>query len=266
MLRRIRKGLLSVFAVGALTATLAPACAHNDQSLFIQAVMAPPQNRQNGCVYQPDVNQPKLFTGTLDVGLTDTYRMVVLAGNQLSSKQDINNARAESARIAVFGATVRVQDRAGATLGEFTSPTSSDPINPTTGATPGLGLYSVVGMDPPTVARIRQILGPQGTDTFLVYITLFGQTLGGTDVESNEFQFPVSACNGCLVIFPAETRDPALNRDNCAKSDATQAKTSDLQPCNLGQDESVNCLLCATSRKQICDPFCKVNPGDPSCQ
>lgn len=266
MLGRIRKGLLSVLALGACAAALAPACAHNDQSVFIRTVMAPPANRQNGCLYQPDPNQPGLFSGTMDLALTSTYNVVTLIGNQLATKQDLPNARAESARIAIYGATVRVADRAGATVGEFTSPTSSSVTDPNAG-TPGFGIYQFIGIDPPTAQNIRGRLPAGATDTYLLFITVFGQTLGGADVESNEFQFPVAVCNGCLVDFPASSNDPALARQpNCLKQDAANAPTAGNEgPCFLGQDEAVSCTRCVASNPRACDPFCRLNPQDPAC-
>jgi len=89
--------------------------------------------------------------------------------------------------------------------------------------------------------------GPLSLDIFYPTYMLFGQTLGGQSVESNESQFPVNVCNGCLVYFPPAADDPARPGVDCA------AAGEDVPvPCVFGQDEAIDCRLC--NELPICNP------------
>src|SRR5690349_16417200 len=69
-MKRILGQFFTVAAVATLFQALVPACAANDESIYIRLVEAPPTSRQNGgCVYQPDATQTFLIEGTLDVSI-----------------------------------------------------------------------------------------------------------------------------------------------------------------------------------------------------
>lgn len=251
-MKRIWGHVLSVCATGLALSAVVPACAENDQSIFVRAVLAPSTNRTNGiCVYTDDPQQTQLFEGFLDVGVRDNYLAVVLVGNQMIPRGDPNNTRAESNRVHLNGAVVRVTEPDGALINEFTS-LATGFADPQANNNPDYGLMGVTAIDAPTKDRIAAQL-PNRTATKLVIVNIkaFGKTVGGVDVESGEFQFPIRTCNGCLVSF-ANADDPAQQpRPNC-KNALTAGAGGATTPCFVGQDEAVPCQLC--QGRPACDP------------
>jgi hypothetical protein len=70
-----------------------------------------------------------------------------------------------------------------------------------------------------------------------VAVRVFGETLGGQEIESSELLFPIAVCNGCLISFPTTAIDPTSNA--CNRGIPPEEK-----PCKPGQDEPVDCRLC----------------------
>lgn len=252
-MKRMFGHVVSLLAVGMAVGTAVPACATNDQTIFVQGVLAPPSSRVGGiCSYTPDPQAAQLLRGTMDVGLTDSYLGVLLVGNQLIPRSDPTNNRAESNRVHINGAVVRVTEPNGALIREFTA-TATGFANPGSNGAPGLTLAGVVAIDAPT----RDILLPQlpnrtVSKTVLAFIKAFGVTIGGKDVESGEFQFPIEVCNGCLVDFSTGNDDTQKIQPNCLKTSASTTATQ--APCRVGQDEPVKCETCVRTRK-VCDPL-----------
>ncbi|MGK4422266.1 hypothetical protein ACSLVQ_28865, partial [Klebsiella pneumoniae] len=82
-------------------------------------------------------------------------------------------------------------------------------VDPASGGAPGFAPFSVELVDNIVASNIKgQLGGKSGTIRVLTYTKVFGHTLGGTRVESNEFLFPVDICFGCLVTFPQGVSSP----------------------------------------------------------
>ncbi len=242
-MKRLLGQVLFVAAVGGLSIAFTPACVENDQSIYIRQVMAPPQNRQNGvCVYTPDQTQAAIGEGILDVAVRSTYTATMLVGGQLMARGDQLNVRAESNRAHVNGGVVRVTGADGSFIGEFTS-VGSGFVDPGLNNQPSFGLATLTLLDAATTAGIRV----QGTDSRLVIanVKVFGQTLGGVDLESGEFQFPIRICSGCLVDFSGGD-DPANPGLDCNLPVAAGSGGATALPCRPGQDEATPCQLCTS--------------------
>jgi hypothetical protein len=241
-MKRLFGQILFVAGVGVVPIAFTPACVENDQSIFVRQVMAPPQTRQNGvCSYTPDPTQAFLSEGVLDVAVRSSYSANLLVGSQLSPRGDQLNVRSETNRAHVNGAVVRVTGADGSFMGEFTSVTSGF-VDPGLNNQASFGIAQVTLLDASTSARI----GVQGTDSRLVIanVKVFGQTLGGVDLESGEFQFPIRICNGCLVDF-SKGDDPANPGRDCNLPLTATGGTAVL-PCLPGQDEPTPCQLCSS--------------------
>jgi hypothetical protein len=257
-MKRIWGHVVSMVVVALAASAVMPACATNDQSIFIRSALAPSANRQiSGCVYTPDPTQTVLLEAHADLGVTDSYQAVLLVGNQLTPRGDSLSNRAESNRVHINGAIVRVTEANGALIREFTS-LATGFADAASNGTPAYTNIGVIALDAPT----REILLPQlpnriVSKTILINIKAFGTTLGGKDVESGEFQLPMQVCNGCLVTFAGANDDTATVQPNCLKA-PTMALTPATSPCFLGQDEAVPCTLCVGTRP-ACDPT-KLNP------
>ncbi|MBX3201582.1 MAG: hypothetical protein KF894_25825 [Labilithrix sp.] len=237
---------VAVTALGVLATALTPACAENDQSIFVRSVLAPALNRQNGvCTYTADVTQPMISQGVIDIGITDSYVAPLLVGNQLIPRGTAQGARAESNRARLNGAVVRVTDPTGATLSEFTA-LGSGFVDPALNNLPSYGPFFVTVLDPASVQRIAEQVPVGQTRLLVANIKVFGQTLGGVDLETGEFQYPIRVCNGCLVSF--ETGDDTTSQErDCSLplGDNSQG------PCAIGQDEPTPCQLCRG--RPVCD-------------
>lgn len=252
-MKRIFGHVASVFVVGLAVSSVLPACATNDQSIFIKGALAPATTRTNGtCTYSNDPSQPGLFQATLDVGVADSYFAVLLVGNQLTPRSDPQNNRAESSRIHINGAIVRVTEPDGTLIREFTSLATgfADPGNNNAAE---FGVIGVVGIDAPTKQiLIGQLPNRQVSKTVLMNFKAFGTSLGGEDLESGEYQLPARICNGCLVDFSTGNDDLAMVQPNCGKRATTTAGATVI-PCFAGQDELVKCETC--QGKPACNPL-----------
>lgn len=198
------KRLWSRLSVGvaslACGAALFSACAHNDSSLFIKEVLAPqPVVPGSACLYTNDPTQPFVSSGVLDVALSSTYSAFFLIGSQLQSKGDFDRNKTETSRVSIQGATVRITNSAGNELKSFTTLTTTT-IDPSASASSPT--YSPVGaeiLDPDTVTKYAASDARKGRVRLVTYTKFFGVTLGGAHVESDEFEFPIDVCSGCLI-------------------------------------------------------------------
>jgi len=224
-MKRLFQRVLSASVV--LGLFVATACAHDDSSLFIRSVQAP-----DSCTYKNDPTQLSLLGGTVDAAFLASYRPVVLVGNQLLAQQKNESFRTETSRISLEGATVTLTDTQGAELTSFTSLTSGF-VDPGSGSSPGWGLASVTLIDPKTIDALRTQIPKGGTKKLVAHFKVFGHTLGGNSIESNEAQFPIDVCYGCLVFRPADALCSQL-------ADVGSVKA----PCVAGQDEPIDCRLC----------------------
>jgi hypothetical protein len=237
-------------AVAAFSSLVVSACVHDDSSFFIRGVLAPPTSSTpgSGCSYTSDPTQPEQLEGTLDVALasggSDSYHAVFLMGNQIIAQGNAITPATETSRIAIQGAVVRITDATGNALTSFTT-LNAGFVDPPSGATPSYGPVAFTIVDPATTEKLRQSLAPFGRSTVITYTRAFGTTLGGEHVESNEYEFPVTVCNGCLVNFDSDTTAPFPN----CHSPAPQTTTT---PCFFGQDQPGDCHTCLNN--PVCNP------------
>lgn len=228
------------------------ACAHNDESVFIREVMAPPSvGVGTTCLYTPDPTLPEIPRGRLDVKLSTAYEGYLLVGNQLVAQANPDQLRTESNRIELQDAVVTVtmagtvgNVAAGTQLTSYTDIISGF-VDPSTGGTPGWGLALVNLLPFDRIPSPPPVPTDGSTITLVAHVKLQGQTLGRTNVETNEFDFPIDVCSGCLLSFPAGSDNPVLPEPNCKGSLLTVTGGGMIiQPCFLGQDQLVDCRLC----------------------
>ncbi len=231
-----------------------PACAHNDSSIFIRSVLAP-QFATNGaaCFWGPDPAQAFIWSGVLDVALRGEYDAVFLVGNQLVPQVNPSQLMTETSLVTIQGAIVRVTDSSGHEITRFTRLTSAS-IAPSSGNTPGFAPIRVTIVSPQAIQQSADIqanianapIGASGLARLVTYTRFFGQTLGGKSVESDEFEYPVDVCNGCLIGFTTQffLSGKALPTPNCL-GDAPGGASQPQVPCDIGQDLAISCKLCS---------------------
>lgn len=244
---RTRFPTLLLMTAGVAAISLAPqGCVENRSSLYIVGVLA----KSDDCSVVFDPGQPRLGRGLFDSMIavsqvapgqfeTAAYAPPVLIGNQLVPQGDNQRLRTETSRIDLRGAEVAlVEVESGAELVRF-STTASGSVNPTPSATPGF-FGSTVMMIPPAMNL------PDGE--YLAKVRVHGITLGGQEIESGEFHFPIQVCSGCSVSFNAES----LNAGQCI------AGSDEASLCRPGQDGPTDCTVCMAIRGPN-DPLC--HPG-----
>ncbi len=235
--------LLALTGAVALTGAYASGCKETESEFFIKGVAS----FQGTCTAQAQADQILLFEGILDSSFRRDYTAALLFGNQLTQTDRVpdEKIRAETSRIVVQRAEVTVDSIDEQLVTSYTVPVSGF-ANPTVSGEPGFGLVSVPLIDAATGIKLGSNGVPVKVNT---RVRLFGQTLGGADVHSNEFNFLVTVCRGCLVSY-----DPTLNDASAESSPncllpSTSAPSS--APCQIGQDSAVPCALC-TSTNAYC--------------
>lgn len=228
--------------ITAAVATL-PSCADNESTLAVRGILA---LSADTCTTTADPSSELQFNGIIDTALAGEYTAIFLVMNQLVARGDANLLRTETSRIQLDTADVRIQDATGTTVtrsdgtaGEFTVPIVGF-VDPGTGTTPGYGSTAITLIDPGTASDLAAQAQQTGLGMdLLVKVIIHGHTLGGTEVETGEFTFPLHACYGCLVDCPGKAIDSTFSPQNCKNM------SEDPEPnCRIGRDRPVDCRLC----------------------
>ena len=103
---------------------------------------------------------------------------------------------------------------------------------------------------------------PKRTSVELITrIRVKGETVDGRSVESNEFLFPVTVCNGCNIFYPPELLVEQVRRRSCPVTlldpDGLPIEFEREEFCaaRIGADgNSVDCQLC---QQYAVDPFAR---------
>jgi hypothetical protein len=226
-------------------------CADSESMLFIRQVQARLTTGATACVADNAPTSLSLTGGVLDVAFRTRYTAALLVGNQLVARGNSTQVRTETSRIDIRGAVVHVLDDAGELAwGPVTVPGTGF-IEPAVGSDPAFGLTetTLLQADAALIASVRT-----GIVRHEVAVAkVFGHTLGGTDVESGEWQFPIDVCFQCLVTFPAGTSTSTTSPNCDAMTDTTTTLTA---PCNVGQDDPMDCRVCkeAFQNSDFCQP------------
>jgi hypothetical protein len=226
------------------------ACQHNDSSLFVSNVLYPtPVSQGQTCQFTADPNQPVLSVGSLDIGFRNTYSATFLVGNQLVAQANSQNLKTETSIINIEGAIVKVTDAAGNDLDDFRS-LAAGTVLPSTGTLPGYAPIGATIVSQKAVDAIvsgkQTVLASGGTTELVTYVKFYGHTLGGTYIESNDFEFPIQVGISFLVTFAqsetSQCNGMALQAPNCLAPSTTAMSLP--VPCRAGQDTTIDCSQC----------------------
>lgn len=237
-----------VLAAGAMLAGVAvtvSACVHDDSTLFIRDVLQQ-QLVTNGqqCTYTSDPTQNYITSGILDIDFLDTYNAEFLVGNQAVPVGNPATPNTETSRITIQGGIVQITDSAGNPIKTYTRYTATT-IDPLQGSDPSYAPVSLTILDHDTVEGFRATVSAANRPSvrLVTYTRIYGYTLGGDYVESDEFEFPIDICKGCLIRFAPQDIDPAFPAPNCAAAQTGTASTLPI-PCYPGQDDTIDCSQC----------------------
>ncbi len=214
-----------------------------------------------------------LSRGVIDMAMGTDYTLNLLVQNNMRGINDIKgfapgDARLDTTTVRLTRATVeyRALDQISVSFPDQLRVPLSSPVEPN-----GLSAFGVEILTPAMVQDLRTspefiIRGADGevrpartAVSLLVNVTVEGETLDGKSVGSNEFTFPLTVCNGCLVSVPPDAVSVEAGlQPNCLRIDGEEIETpADL--CSPGQDAAVDCRLCTLLAvddfaRQLCQP------------
>lgn len=241
-MQRFRRSMAAgLLALG--TALASSSCVDNESSLFIYGVM---EINSTQCLAKPDASAVLLAGGTLDRAFADGYQAAFLVGSHLTQRGSRDKLRTETSRLSITGAHMTLYGTNGSVI-EFDTP-ATGLVNPSSGTDPGLAAVFA------RLVRQKDLdsLGEDGQ--MIARIKMLGRTLGGQDIESGTFDFPITLCDGCLVTYPIDALDP--NNNN--KCDAVTDAGPSTNVCFFGQDVYFPCTYCAAFNPICEDP--SLNP------
>lgn len=206
-----------------------PSCADDQRSIFIRQVQ---YRKTPDCLVTNDPEAESISGGAVDLALGNFYSLDFLVASQLIARGSTRTSAAEPNRVEFQYAEVELQGD-GVSYPRF-SVNVSGIVDPTSDTNPRYGLAAVEVIPPAMAQQIRNDLQARASGQIALEarVQVFGRTLGGTDVRSEPFGFPVTACYGCMISYPSEANDTTrLGSFNCLKP---RTQTAEITYCSLG--------------------------------
>jgi hypothetical protein len=227
--RIVAFGLL---AGGALL--LPSSCASNDSSIFIRGCLA--TTDRTACMFDVEVTSAEVYIGSIDAAYAGEYHCIAAVENQMVSVGDPTTLQTETDGVELYDAEVQVLDPAqnNAALKQFSVPISGY-IDPATSGTPGISGTDITLIDAATIqAEAQKVISSQKVQTVVASVIARGRTLGGVEVHTQEFLFPVDIYYGSTCFASAGAA--------CCGGTTTTSTVD----CRLAIDESTSCsTVCA---------------------
>ncbi|XXX75983.1 hypothetical protein WMF30_50875 [Sorangium sp. So ce134] len=219
---------------------LASACADNESSLFVRMRMA----RSGDCTVTCGPGEPFWTEDSVDAAYAGSHSATLLVGNQIVQRGDPDVLRTETSRIQLYEAEVRVADLEGNPVTEGYVVPITGLVDPGSGDDAGYNCTEVLLIDGATMDDLRVQAANRGGDVQVVAtVVLRGRTLGGQEVETAEWSYPVRvcfACSRCVDTFPPTCCASSASNEECEEIDEIEGLTCSgqrgPQDCrNLGQ-------------------------------
>jgi hypothetical protein len=205
---------------------LSGGCVDNDTTIFVRQCQAIVVDDE--CIVTNDPSALALTSGTLDVSFGDSvYVACMLVGNQLVPRGNPDRTLPESSRVHFYKVDVEVLDAAENFVTSFTVPVSGF-ADPAAGSEPGFGWTCAPILDAGSAQAFAA--APQ---IAISRIKVYGRSLGGLELETDWWDFPIFVCNGCLGCNEPQDCEDELG-----------------QVCQYGQDEVPDCRV--VGRSQLC--------------
>jgi hypothetical protein len=214
-----------------------------------------------------------LSRGVIDMSMGTQYQLNLLVANNMKLISGIRqyqpqDARLDTTTVRLTRAIIeyRALDQISVSFPEQLRVPLSSPVSP--------GGRSAFGVEVLTPAMIQDLrtspefivrgadgqVRPARTEVkLLVNVKVEGETLDGKSVGSNEFTFPLTVCNGCLVQVPPDAVSVEAGvQPNCLLIGGEDVETPD-DLCFVGQDAPVDCRVCTLFAvddfaRQLCQP------------
>jgi hypothetical protein len=192
-----------------------------------------------------------LGKGSLDLAFNHVYTAALLVGNQMTPRGDKTQLRPETKRVNLQGAEVILTDLAGAVIEPAFSVPGAGYADVSSGDDPAYGVI-FAELIPRTVgSRLAEDLeGDPNLRTIIAEVRVFGTAIGGHELESGPFIYPIQVCYGCSVLFPLVAMVPDSAGNLICGGDA-EGVNEEL-PCAEGQDTMTDCRACVITHPDIC--------------
>jgi hypothetical protein len=246
---QLRRAAAAVLLAGA-AALNAASCAENDSSIFVRGALVV---SRTDCSYQVTTTPILTLAGSIDALYAGEYTNVLLVENQLVAQGNATTLRTETSGVQLYEAEVQVLDPSqnyGA-LTKYSTPVSGY-ADPSMSGQDGATGCEVLMIDSATLATLAQnVVDKKVVQTVVSSVVIKGRTLGGEEVHTQEFLFPIQVFYGLTC--------EAAGGMACISSTATTV----MNDCRLGLDESTPCQNIAANlgacNKLECD-----SPNQPN--
>lgn len=246
------KKVLLLIIIGLIT-VLETTCIENRPSFYIVGNKVP----DDECIATDKPEGQYITEGLLDICVSSEYLLHLLVKNQLVNTAD-NACQAEANTIIVEEAHIRIWLNS---ISYFTidGVARIDPIEEfmtefdvtignSTAEPNGYGVVIFNIFTPPIINAFNDWIQRYLSQCYYVTslsvsagVTLYGKSLGGLDMKTQEMVYPVTICYGCLVPPVAP---------NCEQVDSEEVLKS---ICDLGQDKYIpSAVLCVFPQLSNC--------------
>jgi hypothetical protein len=229
----VKMRILRSVCLSCLALPMLAACADDAPAIFVKYNGLPDEN----CVPDPGGNSYKT-SGTLDLLIGTSYVMYPVLQNNLVPSESVSFARpagggglngAESEMNTITLTRAEVKLNLPSTL-QGVAESRKIPLSGS--AKPGEEFALDLTVIPSNIGSNLQ-LNPafaSGDSVEIgVQVTFYGETISGNEVTSNVFNFPISLCRGCGIVYPPEANTADSGVPNCSNLDGvsdSSARTS----------------------------------------
>ncbi|WP_437588952.1 hypothetical protein [Sorangium sp. So ce1000] len=223
----LARRLCALALLAASGGLLGSACADNESSLFIRMRMAE-KAEEGRCNATCNPSEGFWTEDTVDAAYLGSHSAMLLVGNQVVQRGDSDVLRTETSRVQLYEAEVRVTDIEGndVTPGYVVPITGT--VDPGASSEPGYNCADVLLIDGATMDTLRVQAAQRGGDVQVwATVVVRGRTLGGQEVETAEWTYPIRVCFGCSLCVDTSPPD-------CCKSSAGEG-------CEDAEDVEATC-------------------------
>ena len=251
------------------------ACVDNEASITItRAVPRNPASETCAAVLDDTVFQTR---GVVDIVMANDYVLFVEMRNAMPEISEVKgftggDVRLNTSDVMIQRATISFEPLAPLNV-NFPDPLRQR-ISGSVAANGGFAVLPVELLTPSMMDELRnaeqfltigangEVLPVRNSVTILVKLEIAGETLDKVTVKTNQFEFPLTICSGCLSSPPAFNQlDSTLGEFNCLDVGASTTTQLDSPACGsfVGMDYAVDCRTCSLFAtdpivKSLCQP------------
>lgn len=205
------RSLISLSCVVACVPWMA-ACVDNDASAFFVSAHVKPEVGEDACSLE--VGNALVSRGVFNVESRDGYFVFPLYNNQLRDRGSDAPLRSDPNGVLITSAEVELRKADGSVIAfaglpnPFSVATSDFVPSTESFSEPAQAVGNILAIPPAYADSLAGMFTDQ--DVVVAAISVFGETTGGVDVESDEWLWPIDLCKGtCLfTCVPPDTEEP----------------------------------------------------------